>query len=125
MGIGWIISLIVGAIWLVIIMTVAITVERKYIVRENKKINYRKTEIFMRWNVIDTVTLILAIYTIICVQVLNILISSGKDVTNPFVQFFTNQSQVWVIVTIGYLYVRVTNTLKSVQARWGDQEDGK
>lgn len=125
MGIGWIISLIVGAIWIVIIMTVAITVERKYIVRENKKINYRKTEIFMRWNVIDTVTLILAIYTIICVQVLNILISSGKDVTNPFVQFFTNQSQVWVIVTIGYLYVRVTNTLKSVQARWGDQEDGK
>lgn len=125
MGIGWIISLIVGAIWIVIIMTVAITVERKYIVRENKKINYRKTEIFMRWNVIDTVTLILAIYTIICVQVLNILISSGKDVTNPFVQFFTNQSQAWVIVTIVYLYVRITNTLKSVQARWGDQEDGK
>lgn len=125
MGIGWIISLIVGAIWIVIIMTVAITVERKYIVRENKKINYRKTEIFMRWNVIDTMTLILAIYTILCVQALNMLISFGKDVTNPYVQFFTNQSQVWVIITIIYLYFRVTNTLKSVQARWGDQEDGK
>ena len=125
MGIGWIISLIVGAIWMVIILAVAVTVERKYIVRENKKINYSKTEIFMRWNVFDTMTLILAIYTIICVQALNMLISFGKDVTNPYVQFFTNQSQVWVLVTIVYLYFRVTNTLKSVQARWGDLEDGK
>jgi len=45
---------------------------KKYIIRENGKINYKKTMIYLRWNVFDTVTLLLAIYTIICVQLLNI-----------------------------------------------------
>lgn len=123
MDIGWIISLIVTGIWIIVILMIVIPMDRKYIVRENRKINYKKTKILLRWNVFDTLTLIVAIYTIICVQALNFLLSSGETIENPFVQFFTNQSQAWVIVTICYLVSRVTMTLKSIKANLKDTTD--
>jgi len=123
MGIGWIVSLSIGGIISAVYVAIAISLDRKYIVRENGKINYKKSTIFLRWNVIDTFTLVLSIYTILCVQVLNMLVSSGQTVENPFVQFFTNQSQVWVTVDILYLVIRVSNTMKAIKAHWGDELD--
>lgn len=120
MGMGWIVSLSVVAVMMAIILGIAIPMDRKYIVRENRKINYKKTTIYLRWNVFDTLTLILAIYTIICIQALNLFISSGQSVENVYVQFFTNQSQVWSLVTILYLISRVSITLKTIKERWGD-----
>lgn len=120
MGTGWIVSLIVVAVMMTAILGIAIPMDRKYIVRENRKINYKKTTVYLRWNVFDTLTLALAIYTIICIQALNLLISTGQSVENPYVQFFTNQSQVWSLVTILYLISRVSITLKTIKERWGD-----
>lgn len=117
---GWVVSLIVAGVLIAIILVIAIPMDRKYIVRENGKINYKKTTLYLRWNVFDTLTLCLAAYTIICVQVLNFLISSGETVENVYVQFFTNQSQAWSIVTILYLISRVSITLKAIKERWGD-----
>ncbi|WP_407690656.1 group-specific protein [Salinibacillus xinjiangensis] len=105
-------------------MAITIPLDRKYVVRENGKINYKKTTIYLRWNVFDTLTLILAIYTIICVQVLNVFVTNGHTVENPYVQFFTNQSQAWTIVTIAYLISRLSMTLKAIKVRWGDEIDG-
>ncbi|WP_258535574.1 group-specific protein [Bacillus sp. 03113] len=105
---------------MVLIFAIAIPMDRKYIVRENGKINYKKTKLFLRWNVFDTLTLSLAVYSIICVQTLNILISSGETIENPFVQFFTNQAQVWTVVSFIYLIVRMSMTLKAIKERWGD-----
>lgn len=120
---GWIVSLIVAGVFIIFILAIAIPMDRKHVVRENGKINYKKTKIYLRWNVFDTLTLCLAIYSIICVQTLNFLISSGQTVENVFVQFFTNQAQVWTLVTIIYLITRVTNTLKTIKERWGDDID--
>ncbi|RID85475.1 group-specific protein [Peribacillus asahii] len=120
MGTGWIVSLIVAGVLLVLILAIAISMDRKHIIREKGKINYKKTKVYLRWNVFDTLTLILAIYAIICVQVLKVLISIGETVENVFVQFFTNQAQVWTIVSILYLISRVSMTLKSIKERWGD-----
>lgn len=117
---GWVVSLIVAGVLIAIILAIAIPMDRKYIVRENGKINYKKTTLYLRWNVFDTLTLCLAAYTIICVQALNFLISSGETVENVYVQFFTNQSQAWSIVTILYLISRVSITLKAIKERWGD-----
>ncbi|MRG85733.1 group-specific protein [Salinibacillus xinjiangensis] len=124
MGIGWIVSLIVAGVIGILIMAITIPLDRKYVVRENGKINYKKTTIYLRWNVFDTLTLILAIYTIICVQVLNVFVTNGHTVENPYVQFFTNQSQAWTIVTIAYLISRLSMTLKAIKVRWGDEIDG-
>lgn len=121
MDTGWIVSLIVVGFLMVLILAIAIPMDRKYIVRENGKINYKKTKIYLRWNVFDTLTLGLAIYSIICVQILNFLVSSGETVRNVFVQFFTNQAQVWTLVSIIYLICRVSMTLKSIKERWGDE----
>lgn len=120
MGIGWIVSLTVGGIIMAIILAIAIPLNKKYIVRKNGKIDYKKTTLYLRWNVFDTLTLSLAAYTIICVQALNLLVSNGQTVDNPYVQFFTNQSQVWTLVTILYLISRVSLTLKTIKERWGD-----
>ena len=125
MGIGWIVSLIVIVLITTLIVVIMPSMDRKYIVRKNRKIDYKKTTIFLRWNVFDTLTLIIAIYTIICVQVLNLLLSFNQSVENPYVQFFTNQSQVWVLVTILYLFSRVSVTLKSIKAHWEDELNEK
>lgn len=123
MGIGWIVSLIVGGIWVIVILAIIIPFDRKHVVRENRKINYHKTTIYLRWNVFDTIIFTLGIYTIGCVQALNWLISSGQDVTNPYVQFFTNQSQVWVIIIVIYSFIRISSTLKAIKAHLGDKLD--
>jgi len=123
MDIGWIVSLITAGVLIVLILAIAIPMDRKYVVRENGKINYKQTKIYLRWNVFDTMTLALAIYSIICVQALNFLVSSGETIDNPYVQFFTNQAQVWTIVSILYLVFRVSITLKTIKERWGDEID--
>lgn len=125
MGIGFKVSLIVSLVEIFILLTILIPFFRKHIVRENKKINYAKTTVYLRWNVFDTITLILAVYTIVCVQVLNILLSSGETIENPYVQFFTNQAQAWVIVMVVYLVMRISATLKSIKARFGDVYDSE
>ncbi|MFB9827275.1 group-specific protein [Lederbergia wuyishanensis] len=121
MDTGWIVSLIISGFLLVLILAIAIPIDRKYVVRENGKINYKKTKIYLRWNVFDTLTLGLAVYSIICVQVLNFLVFSGETVENVFVLFFTNQAQLWTIVSIIYLICRVSMTLKAIKERWGDE----
>lgn len=125
MGIGFIVSLIAIGVWTIIILAITIPMNKKYIVRENGKINYKKTTIYLRWNVFDTLTLVLAVYTIFCVQALNMLLFRSQTIENPYVQFFTNQSQAWVIVIVGYLVSRVSITLKSIKAHWGDELDDK
>jgi len=120
MDTGWIVSLVVVGIMIILILAVVIPMERKYVVRENGKINYKKTNIYLRWNVFDTVTVILSIYAVLCVQVLNFLISSGETIDNVYVQFFTNQGQAWTLVAILYLISRVSMTLKAIKERWGD-----
>lgn len=125
MGIGFKVSIIAVAVEMLVLFSILIPFFRKHIVRENKKINYAKTTIFLRWNVFDAVTLILAVYTIVCVQALNILLSFGKTIENPYVQFFTNQAQAWVIVMVVYLVMRISFALKSIKARFGDIYDGE
>lgn len=125
MGTGFKVSLIAVAVEMLVLFSILIPFFRKHIVRENKKINYAKTTIFLRWNVFDGVTLILAVYTIVCVQALNILLSFGKTIENPYVQFFTNQAQAWVIVMVVYLVMRISFALKSIKARFGDIYDGE
>lgn len=125
MGIGFIISMATAAVWIIIILLIMIPYDKKYIVRENRKINYKKTTIYLRWNVFDTLTITLAVYTVICVQALNFLVTAGQTIENPFVQFFTNQAQAWVIVIVAYFITRVSVTLKSIKAQLGDIEHEK
>ncbi|QKS69894.1 group-specific protein [Paenalkalicoccus suaedae] len=123
MGIGFIISLIVTFIWITVILSIAIPFQRAHKVKVNGKTDYKKATIYLRWNRLDTLNVILAIYLILCVQTLNMLLSFGVTIENPFVQFFTNQSQAWVIVLLAYLFFRITNTLKTIRAHWGESLD--
>ena len=121
LGTGWIVSLALAGFLMIFILAIAIPMDRKHVVRENGRINYKKTKLYLRWIVFDTLTLGLAVYAIVCVQALNFLISSGENVENVFVQFFTNQAQVWTLVSSFYLITRVSMTLKAIKERWGDE----
>lgn len=116
MQIGFIVSGAVVVIIMIVILGILIPFDRKYIVRTNGyKIDFTKTKIYFRWNVFDTISVCLAVYACICVQVLNILVSIGFTVQNPYVQFFTNQSQVWTLVASIYLISRISLTLKGIK----------
>ncbi|PFO76875.1 hypothetical protein [Bacillus cereus] len=116
MQIGFIVSGAVVVIIMIVIFGILIPFDRKYIVRTNGyKIDFTKTKIYFRWNVFDTISVCLAVYACICVQVLNILVSIGFTVQNPYVQFFTNQSQVWTLVASVYLISRISLTLKGIK----------
>lgn len=122
MGIGYIISLATMLVLMIFISFIMIPFDRKHIVRHaNRKIDFSKTTIYFRWNRFDTLTLCLVIYVVLCAQILHVLIASGYDVQNPFVQFLTNQTQTWIIVISLYLLTRITNTLKAIKERWGDE----
>ena len=115
-AIGFKVSMIMLACMMIIIFSILIPFNKKYIVRKaGNKIDFTKTKVYFRWNVFDTISVCIAVYTCICVQVLNFLVSSGLTVQNPYVQFFTNQSQVWTLVASIYLISRISLTLKGIK----------
>ncbi|MDZ5474596.1 group-specific protein [Bacillus sp. 31A1R] len=117
---GFYISLIVQVILITMILAFVIPMDRKYIVREKGKINFKKSKILLRWNVFDTIAVGIAFYAIVCVQVLNFLVSGGLTIENNYVQFFTNQGQSWTIVGAVYLITRLSLVLKGVKEIYGD-----
>jgi len=123
MGTGYIVSLIAVGVQIILILAVSIPFNRKYIVKENGKIDYKKTTVYLRWNVFDTVTIVVATYTILCTLLLFFLLANGEDIENAWVQFLSNQAQAWVIVTVSYFISRISMTLKSIKAHLEDKED--
>ncbi|MDC2864942.1 hypothetical protein [Bacillus sp. BP-3] len=115
-AIGFKVSMIMLACTMIIIFSILIPFDKKYIVRKaGNKIDFTKTKVYFRWNVFDTISVCIAVYACICVQVLNFLVLSGLTVKNPYVQFFTNQSQIWTIVASLYLISRISLTLKGIK----------
>ncbi|GAA0314193.1 group-specific protein [Oceanobacillus oncorhynchi subsp. oncorhynchi] len=123
MGTGYIVSLIAVGVQIILILAVSIPFNRKYIVKENGKIDYKKTTVYLRWNVFDTVTIVVATYTILCTLLLFFLLANGEDIENAWVQFLSNQAQAWVIVTVSYFISRISMTLKSIKAHLEDKKD--
>ncbi|MEI4829639.1 hypothetical protein WAX78_09245 [Bacillus sp. FJAT-53711] len=116
MAIGFKVSMITLASTMIVMFLILIPFDKKYIVRKaGHKIDFTKTKVYFRWNVFDTISVCVAVYACICVQVLNFLVSSGLTVQNPYVQFFTNQAQVWTLVASIYLISRISLTLKGIK----------
>ncbi|WP_040979482.1 hypothetical protein [Oceanobacillus jeddahense] len=125
MGTGYIVSLIITGILSILLAAIIRSFNHKYVVKEKGKINYKKTTIYLRWNVFDTITLFLAIYVVICAQILFFFIAGGQNVENVWVQFLSNQTQTWVIVIVSYFVSRISMTLKSIKAHLKDNENEK
>ncbi|BCD07571.1 TPA: hypothetical protein QC443_000070 [Bacillus cereus] len=116
MPIGFKVSMITAGVMMIVMFSIIIPFDRKHIVRKKgNKIDFTKTKVYFRWNVFDTISVCLALYACICVQVLIFLVPMGFTIQNPYVQFFTNQSQLWVFVAIAYLISRISLTLKGIK----------
>lgn len=115
-AIGFKVSMITGGIIMIVMFSIIIPFDKKYIVRKKgSKIDFTKTKVYFRWNVFDTISACIAAYACLCVQVLNFLVLSGLTIQNPYVQFFTNQAQVWTLVASIYLVSRISLTLKGIK----------
>ncbi|MGE7631895.1 hypothetical protein ACQKMZ_05930 [Bacillus paramycoides] len=116
MSIGFKVSMFTAGVMMSVMFSIIIPFDRKYIVRKKGyKIDFTKTKVYFRWNVFDTISVCLAVYACVCVQTLNILVLSGHTIQNPYVQFFTLQSQAWIIVASVYLISRISLTLKGIK----------
>ena len=116
MAIGFKVSMITAGIMMVVMFSILIPFDKKYIVRKKgNKVDFTKTKVYFRWNVFDTISACLAAYACLCVQVLNFLVVSGLTIQNPYVQFFTNQAQVWTLVASLCLIIRLSLTLKGIK----------
>ncbi|PGC30962.1 hypothetical protein COM11_08975 [Bacillus pseudomycoides] len=90
MAIGFKVSMITAGIIMIVMFSIIIPFDKKYIVRKKgNKIDFTKTKVYFRWNVFDTISACIAAYAYLCVQVLNFLVLSGLTIQNPYVQFFT------------------------------------
>ncbi|MEH6850667.1 MULTISPECIES: hypothetical protein [Bacillus] len=115
-AIGFKVSMITAASMMIIMFSILIPFDKKYIVRKaGNKIDFTKTKVYFRWNVFDTISVCIAAYACICVQVLFFLVSSGLTVKNSYVQFFASQSQMWTIVASLYLISRISLILKGIK----------
>jgi len=114
--IGYRVSMLTAGVIMGVMFSIIIPFDRKHIVRKNGyKIDFTKTKVYFRWNVFDTISICLALYACICVQALNTLVTMGFTIQNPYVQFFTNQSQLWIFIAIAYLISRISLTLKGIK----------
>lgn len=115
---GYILSGIVLIIIMGILSKANRTIEKQHIKRKwNYEVDFKETTIYLHWNVLDSINVILGIYTSICVFALSFLIMGGLTIDNPFVQFFATQSIGFVFASIFNLSLRVSNTIKSIQCR--------
>ncbi|TSB46637.1 hypothetical protein [Alkalicoccobacillus porphyridii] len=118
---GMIISLIVALGFIILTILLARSVDRKYIVKKpNGDVDFAETSFYLRWNTLDTMNVCLSVYAVFCMVVLNILIMAEFTYEQALVQFFMSQSQAFVILVILNLCFRISRTLKSINARWGN-----
>lgn len=125
MDTGWIVSSIVVAILSIVFAGVIISLQRKVVKKPNGKVDFHKTEIYFRWTRWDTINTIAAVYSFGCFLVLVILVSSGENVENPYVQFFMHQAFVFTTITFGWLISRTAITIKGIKERWSHELGSK
>ncbi|GAA0319562.1 hypothetical protein GCM10008967_07620 [Bacillus carboniphilus] len=125
MASGWIVSSIVVAILSIVFAGVIISLQRKVVNKPNGKVDFQKTEIYFRWTRWDTINTIAAVYSFACFLVLVILVSSGENVENPYVQFFMHQAFVFTTITFGWLISRTAITIKGIKERWSHELEHK
>lgn len=124
MSVGTVSSLVVSFTMLIgIIVFVAVPMERKLIRKANRKIDFKQTAVYFRWNRFDTLTVGLAAYAYFCVVGLFLLVTTGKTFENNYVRFFATQAQTWVLITFLYFISRVSLTLKGIKERWPDDTE--
>jgi len=76
--IGYRVSMLTAGVIMSVVFSIIIPFDRKHIVRKKgNKIDFTKTKVYFRWNVFDTISVCLALYACICVQVLIFFSSNG------------------------------------------------
>ncbi|MGN7175849.1 hypothetical protein BK139_07455 [Paenibacillus sp. FSL R5-0490] len=119
--IGWIISgifsIVVGMTFAMIIATL-----NKKVVRDKwGKIDFKKTDIYFYWTRWDTIMVISAVYTFLCITGLLVFLLRGDTIQSPFIQFFIHQSFVFGLITFIWLITKLAYVYKGIQKRWSDE----
>jgi hypothetical protein len=119
--IGWIIS---GIFSIVVGMTFAMiiaTLNKKVVRDQWGKIDFKKTDIYFYWTRWDTIMVISAVYTFLCITGLLVFLLRGDTIQSPYIQFFIHQSFVFGLITFIWLITKLAYVYKGIQKRWSDE----
>ncbi|GIN85349.1 hypothetical protein J6TS2_17350 [Heyndrickxia sporothermodurans] len=120
-AIGWVISSIVVGI-LGTIFTLAIATMNKKVVKDRwGKIDFKKSDIYFYWTRWDTIIVISAVYTFICITGLLVFLLRGDTINSPMIQFFIHQTFVFSLITFIWLITKLAYVYKGIKVRWSDE----
>lgn len=117
---GWVIGSIVAGV--LGTLFVLITVSMNKMVHRDRigKIDFRKSDVYFRWNRWDTVMVLAAAYTFFCICGLLVFLLRGDNINHPWIQFFIHQTFVFSLITWGWYISRIAITLRGIRERWSD-----
>ncbi|MGE8206629.1 hypothetical protein ACQKP0_19145 [Heyndrickxia sp. NPDC080065] len=120
-SIGWIISSAVVAVLGTTFAGVVATMHKKVVKDRWGKVDFKKTDIYFYWTRWDTIILISAIYTFLCIIGLFIFLLRGDTIASPIIQFFIHQTFVFSLLTFIWLITKLAFVYKGIKERWSDE----
>lgn len=121
MVIGWIISSVVVAILSIIFVLIVASMNKKVVKDRWGKIDFKKSDIYFYWTRWDTVIVISAIYTFLCITGLMVFLLRGDNISSPYIQFFFHQTFVFSLISFTWLITKLIYVYKGIKERWSDE----
>ncbi|MGP4041874.1 hypothetical protein ACTWP4_18530 [Gracilibacillus sp. D59] len=115
--ISTIFSVVLGSVFAIIIATL----NKKVVKDRQKKIDFKKSDIYFYWTRWDYVTIICAAYAFICIVGLAVCLLMEKTIDNNWVQFFLHQAFMFSLLSSIWFITRIAYVFKGIKERWSDE----
>ncbi|WP_102028801.1 hypothetical protein [Salirhabdus sp. Marseille-P4669] len=119
--IGWIISTIFAAVLGTVFAVIIGTMNKKVVRNSKGDIDFEKSSIYFYWTRWDTVMVIAAVYTFLCITGLLVFLLRGDTINSPFIQFFMHQTFVFALITFIWFITKLAYVYKGIKERWSDE----
>ncbi|MFD2657737.1 hypothetical protein [Gracilibacillus thailandensis] len=121
MQLGWLISLIVALILGNVFAIIIATLNKKVVKDHQKKVDFKKSDIYFYWTRWDYVTIICAAYAFICIIGLATCLFMGQTIDDNWLQFFLHQAFMFSMLSSIWFITRLAYVFKGIKERWSDE----
>lgn len=118
MGIGWIISVIVASVIGTTFMILIVSLNKKVVRNHRGDIDFKKSDIYFYWTRWDTIMVISAVYTFLCITGLLLFLLRGDTIESPWIQFFIHQTFVFSMISFIWFITKLIYVYKGIKERW-------
>src|SRR5690606_41414983 len=90
---------IVAAVLSIVYVGVIASLNKKVVRDKMGNIDFKKSDVYFYWSRWDTIMVIAAIHTILCIAGLLVFLLRGDTINSPWIQFFIHQTSIFRLVT--------------------------